>query len=174
MTTKKGLKGVISNDNVNKIKGTIAEEVISELFKDLGFNVHRSGMEYAFPALGNRNKLKAADEITLKHIKHYPDFILQRKVDNVVFLAEVKYRTNGSYSLKKEYERYFGEYPFLSAYIILVGPTRIVAKKASDIMDNGNKMYLISDIEDFHCNDTRKKETIKGYVNLLNSILNSF
>ncbi|MBQ21666.1 MAG: hypothetical protein CMD31_13000 [Flavobacteriales bacterium] len=165
----KKITAIISTKKANDLYGSIAEILVVNLFQELGFNVHRSGMEYAFPALGNLQKLNADKDIA-NHIRHYPDFILQRKSDKKVFLAEVKYSSKNTYRLEEQYEKQYGDYPFPGAYIIFIGKTRIVAKKVSEIKDNGNKFNLISDITDFECHTADKIKIIKKYVELAGHI----
>lgn len=96
------------------IKGRIAETIIEELFRSLGFQVFSYGMENSIP--GIKDLLKGVRGDVAKNIRQMPDFVIFK--DNQAHFIEVKYRANGELKLK-DITRY-GDYPFENALFILV------------------------------------------------------
>jgi hypothetical protein len=96
------------------IKGRIAETIIEELFKSLGFQVFSYGMENSIP--GIKELLKGIRGDVVKNIRQMPDFVVFK--DQKAHFIEVKYRSNGELKLS-DIEKY-GKYPFENALFVLV------------------------------------------------------
>lgn len=96
------------------IKGRIAETIIEELFRSLGFQVFSYGMENSIP--GIKDLLKGVRGDVSKNIRQMPDFVVFK--DNQAHFIEVKYRASGELKLK-DIEKY-GDYPFENALFVLV------------------------------------------------------
>ncbi len=96
------------------IKGRIAETIIEELFRSLGFQVFSYGMENSIP--GIKDLLKGVRGDVSKNIRQMPDFVVFK--DNQAHFIEVKYRASGELKLK-DINKY-GDYPFENALFVLV------------------------------------------------------
>lgn len=96
------------------IKGKIAETIVEELFRSLGFQVFSYGMENSIP--GIKDLLKGVRGDVSKNIRQMPDFVVFK--DNQAHFIEVKFRSNGELKLK-DVEKY-GDYPFQNALFVLV------------------------------------------------------
>jgi hypothetical protein len=96
------------------IKGRIAETIVEELFRSLGFQVFSYGMENSIP--GIKDLLKGVKSEVSKNIRQMPDFVVFK--DNQAHFIEVKYRASGEIKLK-DISKY-GDYPFENALIVLV------------------------------------------------------
>ncbi len=96
------------------IKGRIAETIVEELFRSLGFQVFSYGMENSIP--GIKDLLKGVRGDVSKNIRQMPDFVVFK--DNQAHFIEVKYRASGELKLK-DIARY-GDYPFENALFVLV------------------------------------------------------
>jgi len=96
------------------IKGRIAETIVEELFKSLGFQVFSYGMENSIP--GIKDLLKGVRGDVSKSIRQMPDFVVFK--DNQAHFIEVKYRSSGELKLK-DISKY-GDYPFENALFVLV------------------------------------------------------
>lgn len=101
------------------IKGRIAETIIEELFRSLGFQVFSYGMENSIP--GIKDLLKGVRGDVSKNIRQMPDFVVFK--DNKAHFIEVKYRTNGELKLKDI--DVYGDYPFENALFVLVTKNHI-------------------------------------------------
>ncbi len=101
------------------IKGRIAETLIQELFLSLGFNVFRYGMENTIP--GIMELLKGVRSDVAKDIRRMPDFVIQDPKTKSVHFVEVKFRSNGCFSLKDLPKNY----PYQNALIVLVSKKHI-------------------------------------------------
>jgi hypothetical protein len=110
-------KKTISKDNPwisGVIKGRIAETIVEELFRSLGFQVFSYGMENSIP--GIKDLLKGVRGDVSKNIRQMPDFVVFK--DNQAHFIEVKYRASGELKLK-DIDKY-GDYPFENALFVLV------------------------------------------------------
>jgi len=96
------------------IKGRIAETIVEELFRSLGFQVFSYGMENSIP--GIKDLLKGVRGDVSKNIRQMPDFVVFK--DNQAHFIEVKYRSNGELKLKDITK--YGDYPFENALFVLV------------------------------------------------------
>lgn len=96
------------------IKGRIAETIVEELFRSLGFQVFSYGMENSIP--GIKDLLKGVRGDVSKNIRQMPDFVVFK--DNQAHFIEVKYRASGALKLK-DIDTY-GTYPFENALFVLV------------------------------------------------------
>lgn len=96
------------------IKGRIAETIVEELFRSLGFQVFSYGMENSIP--GIKDLLKGVRGDVSKNIRQMPDFVVFK--DNQAHFIEVKYRASGELKLK-DIDKY-GDYPFENALFVLI------------------------------------------------------
>jgi hypothetical protein len=96
------------------IKGRIAETIVEELFRSLGFQVFSYGMENSIP--GIKDLLKGVRGDVSKNIRQMPDFVVFK--DNQAHFIEVKYRASGELNLKDIAK--YGDYPFENALFVLV------------------------------------------------------
>ncbi len=103
-----------NNWTSNVIKGRIAETLIEELFRSLGFQVFSYGMENSIP--GIKDLLKGVRGDVSNSIRQMPDFVIFK--NNQAHFIEVKYRASGELKLSM-IERY-GKYPFENALFVLV------------------------------------------------------
>jgi hypothetical protein len=96
------------------IKGRIAETIVEELFRSLGFQVFSYGMENSIP--GIKDLLKGVRGDVSKNIRQMPDFVVFK--DNQAHFIEVKYRASGELKLNDIAK--YGDYPFENALFVLV------------------------------------------------------
>lgn len=79
------------------IKGRIAEVVFEQMFREAGdFAILRFGYEYTLPELAQYQKSyrdNAKADKVMETVRHAPDFVLASKEKGIVFLVEVKYRS---------------------------------------------------------------------------------
>ena len=119
---KKKVKGKIAFDKKSKenpwvsgvIKGRIAETIVEQLFRSLGFQVFSYGMENSIP--GITDLLRGVRGDVEKNIRQMPDFVVFK--DNMAHFIEVKYRATGELKLR-DIEKY-GDYPFENALFVLI------------------------------------------------------
>ena len=96
------------------IKGRIAETIVEELFRSLGFQVFSYGMENSIP--GIKDLLRGVRGDVAKNIRQMPDFVVFK--DDQAHFIEVKFRASGELKLS-DVEKY-GKYPFENALFVLV------------------------------------------------------
>ena len=111
------------------IKGRIAETIVEELFRSLGFQVFSYGMENSIP--GIKDLLKGVRGDVSKNIRQMPDFVVFK--DNQAHFIEVKYRASGELKLK-DISKY-GDYPFENALFVLVTKKHIKCISYKDLRD---------------------------------------
>ena len=124
------------------IKGRIAETIVEELFRSLGFQVFSYGMENSIP--GIKDLLKGVRGDVSTNIRQMPDFVVFK--DNQAHFIEVKYRGNGKLT-REEIEKY-GPYPFENALFVLVTKKHIKCisykelEEGKEITPNSQNQYL--------------------------------
>lgn len=101
------------------IKGRIAETIVEELFRALGFQVYKYGMENSIPGIADLLK-GIKDEVAMQ-IRKMPDFVIFKN-DKAHFL-EVKFRASEQFNIKDIDKN--GDYPFHNALILLVSKKHI-------------------------------------------------
>jgi len=114
----------------NLVKSAISETIVQNLFILEGYKVHKYGMETSLPQmLGCLHSDKSETAI---QIKAMPDLVVQTPDLNNVFFVEVKYRSNGQFSINdfKKYE----DYPFKSAYFIILSKKTIKCLTYKELM----------------------------------------
>jgi hypothetical protein len=112
----------MSNFNLNKLKGRIAEQLIQDLFQQSGYNVFNFGLERLHPAL---SKLISSNNLkTGKSLRFMPDFVVQSSQNGDLFYLEVKFRANGAFCFDEEG---FKDYPYHNAWFVIVSPEKIQA-----------------------------------------------
>lgn len=152
-----GLNDKDWNYRYGMIKGRIAETLIQELFLSLGYNVFRYGMENTIP--GIMELLKGVKGDVAKQIRRMPDFVVQHRESKAVYFIEVKFRANGSFSLKDLPK----DYPYDNAYIILVSKKHIKCITVADLQ-NGKEISpesrnYLGNVKEFELD----KEVIKDF-----------
>lgn len=133
----------------DKIKGRIAETIVEELFRFMGYNVVRYGVENTAPEIMHLLRGMRSEEAI--QIRSMPDFIVQK--DEKVFFLEVKYRANEEFSR----ENLPADYPYENAYFVVVSKNHIKCitfkelkegKKIS-LNSSGNPYYYLGDRKEF-------------------------
>lgn len=105
--------------SLNSIKGRVAETIIQELFLAHGFNVFHYGMERSIPGIAQLTR-KTNGPVRDK-IRSMPDFVVQDPLNHKLHFVEVKYRSNGRFSI----DDIKGDYPWPHAYFIVVSREHI-------------------------------------------------
>ena len=123
------------------IKGRIAESLIEELFRKLGYKVFHFGMEKQLP--GIIELLQGVKTETAKQIRTMPDYVIQHPKSKEVHLVEVKYRANGQFS----FEDIKSDYPYENAFFVVVSKKHIkclsyLELKAGLKITEGSRNYL--------------------------------
>ena len=119
------------------IKGRIAETIVEELFRSLGFQVFSYGMENSIP--GIKDLLKGVRGDVSKNIRQMPDFVIFK--DNQAHFIEVKYRASGELKLR-DIDKY-GDYPFENALFVLVTKKHIKCISYKELSE-GKEITLTS------------------------------
>lgn len=101
------------------IKGRIAETIVEELFKSLGFQVYKYGMEHSIP--GITDLLRGIKDDVATNIRKMPDFVIFK--DNRAHFLEVKFRKSGSFTIDDLDPK--RDYPYHNALILLVSKKHI-------------------------------------------------
>ncbi|GAA3626041.1 hypothetical protein [Flavivirga jejuensis] len=119
------------------IKGRIAETIVEELFRSLGFQVFSYGMENSIP--GIKDLLKGVRGDVSKNIRQMPDFVVFK--DNQAHFIEVKYRASGELKLKDITK--YGDYPFENTLFVLVSKKHIKCISYKELSE-GKEITLTS------------------------------
>ncbi|MEP3386846.1 MAG: hypothetical protein ABJO02_01580 [Reichenbachiella sp.] len=140
------------------IKGRIAETIVEELFKSLGFQVYKYGMEHSIP--GITDLLRGVKDDVATNIRKMPDFVIFKN-DRAHFL-EVKFRKSGAFTIKDLDPK--GDYPYHNALILLVSKKHIKCISYQELKDEKEitptcRNYL-GNRKEFETD----KETIKEYI----------
>ncbi|MEO9806686.1 MAG: hypothetical protein ABJF04_25725 [Reichenbachiella sp.] len=140
------------------IKGRIAETIVEELFKSLGFQVYKYGMEHSIPGIAEL--LRGIKDDVATNIRKMPDFVIFK--DNRAHFLEVKFRKSGSFTIDDLDPK--GDYPYHNALILLVSKDHIKCISYKELADHKEitpkcKNWLGSRKE-FETD----KETIKEYI----------
>lgn len=119
------------------IKGRVAEAIIKELFQVNGYRVYDYGMERTLPhAIENVKGMQ--DEMACS-IRFMPDFLVQHIDSGLLNYVEVKYRANGSFSLKD-----IENNPYKNTYFVVISKENIQIISYSEL-ENG---MVLPDNED--------------------------
>ncbi|MBL6445695.1 hypothetical protein JMN32_05205 [Fulvivirga sp. 29W222] len=121
----------------NIIKARIAETIIKELFRSLGYEVYYYGMENSVPAL--TNKLSRCEDETSLGIRRMPDLVVFDQNRKRSFYIEVKFKADGAYS-KVELK----ENPYDSAFVVVVTKKHIKCLTVKEIKE-GKKLRKYPD-----------------------------
>lgn len=121
------------------IKGRIAETIVEELFRSLGFQVFSYGMENSIP--GIKDLLKGVRGDVSKNIRQMPDFVVFK--DNQAHFIEVKYRASGELKLKDIAK--YGDYPFENALFVLVTKKHIKCISYNQLSEGKELTLAISE-----------------------------
>jgi hypothetical protein len=113
----------------NVIKGRIAETIVEELFRSLGFQVYKYGMEHTIP--GITDLLKGIKDDVAMNIRRMPDFVIFK--DDRAHFLEVKFRANEQFSIE-DIDRN-RDYPFHNALILLVSKKHIKCISYQELAD---------------------------------------
>ncbi len=119
----------------SRIKGRIAETIVEELFRTLGFKVYPNGVESIAPQTrGQLNKISL-------QLRRRPDFYVINE-DGEEFLLEVKFRASGEFIWEQVKDN-----PYNNALIVLVTRKHIKClsiaelKRGNSIVE-GDRNYL--------------------------------
>lgn len=140
------------NTRFNMIKGRIAEGLVEELLRCLGYQVSRFGMENTVPEL--KGQLKGRAKVTTL-VRTMPDFLVQR-AGEAPFLVEVKFRANEAFSIKD----LVAGYPYDDVLFVIVSKRHIKCityeeLKQGAAVEAGDKRYL-----GYHDRFKQHKDTI--------------
>jgi hypothetical protein len=113
----------------NMIKGRTAEAIVEELFRILGYSVHRWGMENAVPSILHELSRFRNNKIIDK-VRSLPDFIITD--DNSAYEIEVKYREDSSFTYEMLSATY-PEYPHIEVLFVVVSPDTIKCISYSEL-----------------------------------------
>ncbi len=108
--------------SIEKTKGRIAESLIQELFTVEGYEVTKFGLENLYP--GFYKKIRNNKDEASTSIRKSPDLVILNPINNEMYYAEVKYRTNGKFGIGKSNFKHY-EQRFPDCLIFLVSPTNI-------------------------------------------------
>jgi hypothetical protein len=104
------------------LKGRTAEALVEELFKAIGYSVHRYGIENSLPSILHQLGQFRNSPI-IEKVRSLPDFIVTKN-DSTAYEIEVKYRENSRFGIAELLEKY-PEYPHVSALFVVVSPKSI-------------------------------------------------
>ncbi|MDM0115872.1 hypothetical protein QTI66_27235 [Variovorax sp. J22R133] len=111
------------------IKGRTAEVLVEELFRLLGYSVHRYGMENSLPSilheLGQFRNNRIIDKV-----RSLPDFIITK--GGAAYEIEVKYREDSIFKFRDLSEKY-PEYAHVEVLFVVVSPETIKCISFSDL-----------------------------------------
>ena len=129
----------------NGIKGRLGEAVAARILMGLGWEVHRTGIEFSAPLLAGavRSDKIFAKATAVKPLRDLPDFLAHRGDQSL--LVECKYRTNGTPDRSdiRRYEK-FGE----DVVVLLLTPKGAYAALLADLLDKGDSAYCsLADFE---------------------------
>ena len=108
-----------SKFNLNILKGRLAEQLVQDLFINSGYNVYNHGLERLLPGLSNI--IRHRKGATGTALRFMPDFVVQSSQSGDLFYMEVKYRSNGRFSIEELHENY----PYSNAWFVIVSPHKI-------------------------------------------------
>jgi len=159
-------------DIPNVVNGRIAEELVHELFKELGFEVYPFGYEntvtgltYSFKKIESSKRTKIQSKIA-----NLPDFIVHHE-EKGTFFIEVKYLSNGSLT-KREAKRYDEDTLF-----ILFTPKSILCSSQQELVggvelstESYSSGQLLGDREEFQF-DLEERKKIREYCKHIISIM---
>jgi len=139
------------------IKGRIAETIVEELFRSLGFQVFSYGMENSIP--GIKDLLRGVRGDVAKNIRQMPDFVVFK--DEQAHFVEVKFRASGELKLS-DVEKY-GKYPFENALFVLVTKKHIKCISYKELSDgesitSAGRNHMLGSRKEF---ETDKKKIIE-------------
>jgi hypothetical protein len=85
------------NNKYNVVKGRIEESIVSEMFKDFGYEVYAHGIEATQPRVSQLLRDKKISGLHIKPLRNSYDFLLVSKTEDKngmfpVYKVEVKYR----------------------------------------------------------------------------------
>jgi Holliday junction resolvase-like predicted endonuclease len=116
---------------VKNLKGKIAEVIVAEMFRNMGYTVYLSGMEHTFPGFGKIDMLPHEGAAAYR-VRKSPDFLIVKEGKEPAFI-EVKYRHRGKFDHHDFVQAYDKGCPTEESYIVLVSPDSIKIQIASEI-----------------------------------------
>jgi hypothetical protein len=102
----------------NMLKGRTAEVLVEELFRLIGYQVHRYGMEHSVPTL-LRDLQDFRGHKIIDRVRTLPDFIITKGTNALEI--EVKYRESGQFRLSDVLAKY-AAYEHVEALFVIVSP----------------------------------------------------
>jgi hypothetical protein len=152
----------------NMIKGRTAEAIVEELFRVLGYNVHRWGMENSVPSilheLGQFRNNKIIDKV-----RSLPDLIITK--EDTAYEIEVKYREDSSFTFKSLSTKY-PEYPHIEVLFVVVSPDTIKCISFSELKAGASissgSGHMLGDRPEFSAHN----EVIAYYSGFIKNVFN--
>jgi Holliday junction resolvase-like predicted endonuclease len=149
------------------VKGRMAETIVEELLKDLGFQVFPFGMEKIMNGAIDIIERGEKNEVS-KKIRKMPDYVISK--ENQTYFVEVKYRANETLKLS-EIEN-GDDYPYPKALFILVSKKHIKCisydeLKENKIISHKTKGFMLGNRKEFKSSD---RNIIIQYCNIVKSI----
>lgn len=156
----------------NVVNGRIAEELVHELFKELGFEVYPFGYEQTVTGLTySLKEIKPSKRSRVQSkIAHMPDFVVHHQ-EKGTFFIEVKYLSNGK--LTKTQAKMYDEDTlfilFTQKWILCISQPELVAGvELSD--DTYRKEFMLGHREEFQFT-VPEKDKIREYCTHVIEIL---
>lgn len=153
----------------NLIKGKIAEQLVEQLFKDLGFDVYRCGIESNIP--NHQRLLRELGEEnakSLKIIRDFPDYTVVCERTKTAFTIDVKYRAYGKLELTS-----FKDYNYKNVIFLIINSDFMGIVNSDEVIEKAkNKEFQeIENFEKFENAqvfnfDSSQKKTIRQYQKL--------
>lgn len=131
------------------IKGRIAETIVEELFREMGFRVFRYGMENTIPGIiplienGSQNPVS-------RRLRQAPDLVVYK--DGTAHFVEVKFRADETFTLADIETD--AVYPYPDALFVVVSPAHIKCisypeLKAGQAISPGSMDFLLGKRPEF-------------------------
>ncbi len=102
------------------IKGRIAETIVEELFREMGFRVFRYGMENTIPGIIPQIENGQQNAVSMR-IRQSPDLVVYK--EKKAYFIEVKYRSCEKFCLK-DVEKDC-EYSYPNAFFVVISKKHI-------------------------------------------------
>ena len=150
------------------IKGRAAEAIVEELFRFLGFSVHRYGMENSLPSILHELG-KFRDNKIIDKVRSLPDLIITK--GDAAYEIEVKYREDSNFTFQSLSFNY-PAYPHIEALFVVVSPDTIKWISFSELKNGASigsgRGHLLGERPEF----SEHNEVIKYYSGFIKNVFN--
>jgi hypothetical protein len=150
------------------IKGRTTEAVVEELFRVLGYSVHRYGMENSLPSILHELAQFRNNKIIDK-VRSLPDLIVTK--GSVAYEIEVKYREDSVFTYEGLASKY-PEYPHVEALFVIVSPDTIKCISFTELLSGQSvkpgSEHLLGDRPEFK----EQADVIKYYSGFIKNVFN--